>query len=423
MFVSSTSTSRERGLRAAVLIAAALAVFSFVLAAAPIQWPLDDFAEYWAAGRLNASGANPYEHAAMLEQQRQIGWAQANPDMMYNPPWTLALAMPMGAMTFQVARAIWLPVQIFATLWSAATLWILYGGTRIHIARACGLALVWMPTLIALRMGQLSPIILLGLVGFLWALSSRRDFAAGVFFSLTAVKPQLVALVWVAFALWGIVDRRWRVLAGATACIAAASLVAMWPNPGIFGEYHHLMASAPPTLEFESPNLATLLRLTIGTAGSWPQFVPTGLGAAVVGLMWYQRRAEWDWPSQLPGLVMISCLLTSYGGWAFDLVVLLVPIVATAAIVARSGRQALVAAGAALFGTISCGAFAMHAAHVPQAAFLWMTPAVALATCWLQRLAAPRRHGDTEKNRHGVTETQSNSRIWPQSHRATEPLP
>ena len=356
-----------------------------MLAAAPIQWPLDDFAEYWAAGRLNAAGRNPYDHAAMLQEQRRIGWPQPDPDMMYNPPWTLALTMPMGAAPFRVARSIWLPVQLFITLWCASTLWMLYGGASVQRARACALALLWMPTLVALRMGQLSPVILLGLAGFLWALSRGREAAAGVFFSLTAVKPQLVALVWVPFALWSVADRRWRVLAAAAASIAGASLVAMSTNPAVFGQYQQLMASAPPTLAFESPNMATILRLAMGTAGSWPQFVPMGLGAIGVGLLWHRRRAKWDWAAELPGLVLISCLLTSYGGWAFDLVVLLVPILALAATVVRRGSGAAVAAAAVAFAVVSGTAFVMHAAHVPQSAFLWMTPAVAVVYYLLRR--------------------------------------
>ena len=68
MSVFLTRTSREAGWRGALLIAASLVVFSFVLSAAPIQWPLDDVVEYWAAGRLNAAGHNPYDHAAMLRE-------------------------------------------------------------------------------------------------------------------------------------------------------------------------------------------------------------------------------------------------------------------------------------------------------------------------------------------------------------------
>ena len=50
--------------------------------------------------------------------------------------------------------------------------------------------------------------------------------------------------------------------------------------------------------------------------------MPTLAGAAGVALWWYRRRRAWDWRDRLPGLVIVSCLLTSYGGWAFDLVVL-----------------------------------------------------------------------------------------------------
>jgi hypothetical protein len=43
-----------------------------------------------------------------------LWWQHPDPDMMYNPPWMLALAMPVGAVNFQIARSIWLPV---AFLW------------------------------------------------------------------------------------------------------------------------------------------------------------------------------------------------------------------------------------------------------------------------------------------------------------------
>jgi len=371
-----------------LILVAMLALFSLLLASAPVQWPLEDFAEYWAAGRLNAAGRNPYDPAAMLREQEQIGWRQPGPVMMYNPPWTLALAMPLGALEFQIARSIWLPTQILITLWCASRLWILYGGAPRYLTAVLVLALLWAPTPIALRMGQVSPVVLLGLVGFLWWWSRRHDVAAGIFFALTAVKPQLVALVWVPFFLWAVVDRRWKVLVGAAACIVGASVVALSTNPGVFMQYQHLMALAPPTLEFESPNIATIVRRATGTAGSWPQFVPTCLGAAAVGVIWYRRRATWDWRRQLPGLVLVSCLLTSYGGWAFDLVVLLVPIIATAAIVVRSGSKSRVAVGGAVFLAVSSLTFAMHEAHVRQAAFLWMTPAVAIVSWALARNSA-----------------------------------
>jgi hypothetical protein len=305
--------------------------------------------------------------------------------MMYNPPWTLALAMPIGAVGFGLARSIWMPLQLLFTLWSVSQLWMLYGSEGQSTRRVWFLALLWSPTLLALRFGQLGPVILLGLVGFLACTVYRRDFAAGAFLALTLVKPQFVALVWLPVVLSAVVDRRWKVLAGASVAVAGASAVALSTNPLVFAQYFHLMSSAPPTLAFESPNIATVLRVFAGTKGGWAQYVPTAAGAAGVALWWYRRRSAWDWRDRLPGLVILSCLLTSYGGWAFDLVVLLVPVVALAAIVTRRpGRQLRIVSGV-VFLAVSFLALGMHAVRVPQAGFLWMTPVVAIAWWTLSR--------------------------------------
>jgi hypothetical protein len=377
--------------------AVALIALSAALAATPINWPLADFAEYWAAGRLMNSGGNPYDPAAMLREQIEIGLTEPQPIMMYNPPWTLALVMPFATLPYGAARSIWLPLQILIMLWCATRLWVHYGGAPRYSTRACYVALLWMPTIISLHLGQVSPVLLLGLVGFLWSLDNRRDVAAGAWLSLTAVKPQIVALVWVALVLWTIATRRWKVLAGAAACVAGASLVVAWANPNVFAQYQHLMATAPPTLAFESPNLATILRVVVGTDRSWPQFIPTGVGMVGVALWFYRRRRRWEWSRELPGLVLVSCLVTAYGGWAFDLVVLLIPIIVTAVTVVRSGRRSLIVWGASAFLVLSFVALAMHQARVPQASFVWMTPAVLLLSAGLSRAA-----GGTAAQHHAV---------------------
>jgi hypothetical protein len=244
-----------------------------------------------------------------------------------------------------------------------------------------------MPTIMALNLGQASPLLLLGLVGFLWSLDAGRDTAAGAYLALTAVKPQIVALIWVAVILWAVANRRWRVIAAACACIAAASLAVALRHPAVFMEYRHLMVSASPTLEFESPNLATVVRVMVGTDRTWPQFIPTFAGILAVGVLWQQRRLTWDWRRELPTLVLLSCLLTAYGGWPFDLIVLLIPIVATAAKIVRSGHRPLIAGGATAFAAVSVVALALHQARVPQITFLWMTPAVLLLSYGLSRRA------------------------------------
>jgi hypothetical protein len=365
-----------------------LIALSAILSMANVRWPLDDFIEYWAAGRLNAAGINPYDSAALLQEQARAGWAQPKPVMMYNPPWTLALAMPAGALDFGVARSIWLSMQIVITLWCASRLWMLYEGAAKYASVPWFLALLWFPTLIAGRLGQFSTIVLLGLVGFVVCASTRRDFAAGMFLALTAVKPQLVAVVWFAVFLWAVADRRFKLVAGVGVILLSGSIAAVAANPAVFDQYLHLMTLAPPAGSFESPNVGTVLRAALGTQATWPQYVPTVCGAIAVAALWYRRRTTWEWRSQLPGLVLLSCLVTSYGGWTCDLVVLLVAVVAAAAAVSRADRISLTVGAGTTFGVVTLLAFVMHTLQVPEAGFIWMTPVVTIAWLAVSRTAA-----------------------------------
>ena len=149
----------------------------------------------------------------------------------------------------------------------------------------------------------------------------------------------------------------------------------------------HLMTSSRPTYAFESPNVATILRLAAGGSSDWPQDLPTALGAAFVALMWWRRREDWNWTQEFRWLVILSCLATSYGGWPFDLVVLVIPVVAEAARLVRVGSTLAITAGAVGVLVDHGGALALHAAHVPQALFIWMAPSVAIGLLAFGRIA------------------------------------
>src|SRR5579884_2713722 len=138
-----------------------------------------DYVEYWSAGHLNARGQNPYSAELLFPIQQPYGCPDDRPIMMYNPPWTLPFVMPLGLLDFGISRLIWLLLNLAVVLLCSALLWRLYGGSprRQWVALLAGLC--FFPTLIVLRMGQIGPLVLLGLVGFLWALRRRFDGWAG----------------------------------------------------------------------------------------------------------------------------------------------------------------------------------------------------------------------------------------------------
>src|SRR5204863_239149 len=66
--------------------------------------PIDDFAEYWAAGKLNLSGGNPYDADRLTALQSPAGPPDDEPAIiMWNPPPTLTFVMPFGVPDYPVA--------------------------------------------------------------------------------------------------------------------------------------------------------------------------------------------------------------------------------------------------------------------------------------------------------------------------------
>jgi len=54
----------------------------------------EDFAAFWASGRLFLNGNNPYSSERLLELQQSVGWTRPNPLVPYYPPWVIPFILP-----------------------------------------------------------------------------------------------------------------------------------------------------------------------------------------------------------------------------------------------------------------------------------------------------------------------------------------
>lgn len=338
--------------------------------------PLHDFVEYWAAGRLNAHGENPYDPERIHQLEREVGRTSEG-ILMWNPPWTLPLVMPLGLLDCRVAHLLWLALQFAVLAWCADALWRLYGGDVSRRWLAWLLAFAFLPSLISLTAGQISPLVLLGAVLFLVCLHRGREGLAGAALVLLAIKPHLSYLFWIAFLVWAVHQRRWRLLSGGILAGGAALGIALLCNPAVLGQYWHTLTTRPPA-QYRSPTLGTVLRLLLNEDRFALQFL-----ALLPGLVWLvpyalRHRSHWNWAERLPLLLLVSMLTAPYGAWPFDLVLLLVPIVQVAARV--SDRRA-----AFVYLAIDGVAAALLAGEVEYLGFIWMTPALLLAYLALRR--------------------------------------
>jgi hypothetical protein len=169
-----------------------------------------DFDTFWASSRALLDGEDAY----------QTGSEFTN----LNPPFWVLLTVPFAFVEPLTGYRLF--VALMALLQAAALLWMLYelrpGGRVGPLAGALAVValLVSSPLLATLALGQMYPVLALGLVAA-WAWDRRdREAASGFALGLVvALKPSLAPVL-----LWPLVRRRWGALGAAVVSGAAATL-------------------------------------------------------------------------------------------------------------------------------------------------------------------------------------------------------
>jgi hypothetical protein len=346
-----------------------------------------DFLEYWAAGRVNLRGGDPYHPAELLAEQRLADPAREHAVMMWNPPPALAVYMPLGALPPRWATLLWVGLQLAAVFVACDWLWRSYCDSHRWLAAAVGFAFAGTWWLVAY--GQNTGFLLLGLAGFLHFRRKGMPLIAGSFAALTALKPHLLACFGVLLVADAVARRGAKSLASGVAALAAALGVALAANPHAVSQFleatRHPAEGAVPLSGWALPVPAYWLRMSLAPDQFWVQFVPCGLACAGFLAYRFWKGGGWDWSREMPLVVAASVVTTPYGGWIFDLPVLLVPAVWAAARLASAGRRALLAALVAGQGGVTAASLTwaggLHA-------YWWVAPA-ALGLCLLA-FASPR---------------------------------
>lgn len=302
--------------------------------------PIQDFVTYWAAGRLFLSGKDPYSMSAMQGIERSLGWSYAHTLVMLNPPWTLPLVALLALLPFAAAHALWLAVSVVIEAVCALVLWDYFGGE--HRQRWIALVLVatFLPAAMAEHMGQITPLMLAGVTGFLLALRHRRYVLGGACLLLFGLKPHLLYLVLAAILLWSIQKRRWAVLVTPAVCAVGSALAAIGFDRNVLGYFHETLQAAVDT----PCGVGGALRAIFGVQHVWLQFLPSTVGMAWFAWYWMKHRVAWTWEERMPLLLLVSIGTAPYF-WAHDFVLGLPAMVALAVRVGRA--RAWVLAGAA----------------------------------------------------------------------------
>jgi len=316
------------------------AFFALIVVAYAFTRPMSDFVEYWTSAHLLVKHQNPYSIPAMLEIQRTAGWKEELPLIPLNPPWTLTFVAPLaGIKSYPVAWLAWFTVMASAIAVGSWMLMELYfKDLRIPevsdtTTYRCLFAFTFYPSLVCLIFGQIAPLVFLGVAGFVYFQYRSRPALAGIFLSLTLVKPQLVYLVWLSLLVWSVQFRRWKSLVYAFLSLLAISGIVLAIRWQVFPEYWQLARGPYPHL-YISGVLAALRRAMVRYDTFWLQFVPLVPGFAWWVWLWKRNSATWSWIERMPALITVS-LLTSAWGFLFDQTLLAIPVIAIAGATAK----------------------------------------------------------------------------------------
>lgn len=331
---------------ASVILLGSLALADW---SANVKLPVFDWVLYWSAGRLALAGENPYDPdnlSPFQERENPATDSPANVIRFYNPPWSLPLFMLFGLIgDFTLFRLAWALMLLVVLILCAEWCWRSYGGPASKHWVAWIIAFAFVPVLNVVQSGQMAPVVLLGVVGFMAMQERGRPWLAGAALLLAAGKPHLLTCLWTAIPLWAADRRQWKVVAGGViAGIAATGLVLM-RDPAVIWQYGEALRSSDPSREFITPTLGSLLRLAYARFGSGSdlsvlQYLPTIVGLIVTPVYYLSLRKRWDWREQTPILLFASILAAPYGAWLADMTLLMLPVLQATVWLANGRLQA-----------------------------------------------------------------------------------
>jgi alpha-1,2-mannosyltransferase len=269
-----------------------------------------DFLSFWHSAHALWEGADIYDTPAEAENR--------------NPPlWTLLIS-PLGLLKPLVAYRIFFSISLILTLgyltWMAVEVRL---GPRLAIPGMV-LLLLSSPLLKTLALGQIYPFLGLGLV-VAW-ISDRRDrlVVSGVALGLVvALKPSLAPII-----LWPLVRRRWKTLAAALVCGAAATVVgAIVVGPGATIDWLRLLSDDTVNAFWDNASLSSAAArlFTENEVGphlaTLPWMVPVAYVVGLAAIFFTAARVRRGPEAALWALVAAS-LLASPIAWHNYLVLL-----------------------------------------------------------------------------------------------------
>jgi hypothetical protein len=206
-------------------------VLTILIQFAHLNTGKNDFLAYWSAARLFVTGGHPYDHSSLVATEQY-----AKPELIsqgdvflntWNPPWLILMFVPLGALPFPIAANVWI---FFNTVLIGIALIVSWqmsssGEQSRGILIVFVVSYLFGVTIAYIAIGQITALVLLGILLSIWWLKQQRDFLAGAILLLPMLKPQISFFILVILFIWIIQKRRWKVALGFLIALISSLLI------------------------------------------------------------------------------------------------------------------------------------------------------------------------------------------------------
>jgi hypothetical protein len=373
----------------------ALVLFSFIAVYFTAGDPLFDFTAFWIAGDLTLIGQDPYSESDWIpvySRFESLGLAD-NQTFLYPKP-ILLLFLPFGALPLKTAAIIWLiltQVAVLAAVLLLADLWPLEKPARYLTPFLIGVFL-FRPYLLTLNLGQLDGFLLLVLVGVLHLWRGERWLASGILCSLLALKPSLGFPILALIGLWFLSQKIWRFVVG-LAVGGTSLLVLGWLfDPHWVGRFLEIGAGKVSATFGYHPTMWGLAGFLCGHQQNCALISGGVVFALFLGmLLWFGWRYS-DRITNFEALALAIALalwLTPYL-WAYDHLLLIIPLAAAVGSLVRKNRPYAIAASLPVLLAVISIFFLNIAVKLDNDAWSALVPLIALFIVAFTILISPK---------------------------------
>lgn len=370
-----------RNLLLATAVLLALVWGSSRITAKPIA--RGDFFAYWSAAYLLSAGQNFHDETLLLETERAFtGWDEPFVVRVWNPPWLLALMLPLSFLPFAQAAWFWLLFNILLFFVGSVLLWTTLAETAVMRRFGWVAALItffFSPTLLALIMGQVSPLVFFGLALFYYFYKRDELLWAGAALALTLVKPHLVYLT-LPLLLWLTWQRgQLRLWWGTVLVLVGLTAVTFFFRPTFLLEYGMGVGNGR-LLDYSPPTLGGIIHFVWGW--QWAKFL--GLGLLPLLLWLFHRQGSQVADANLISLTLLLSIVSAPFGWSYDQIVLLFPLLQLILWIFEGRIRSRLVAALLLLALIGLNllSYALRLQSVHEVYYFWLPLSLLLLYSW-----------------------------------------